>query len=406
MLKFISPAQLRLGMYVQSFAGKWRLPRDWRTPFLLDKESDLLALKKSPLREILIDTLKGLDVMENEDKQEHEEESIDRVSTAHDQEGTSIYNKKTELQQEREEAARVLFHAEKTIVNMFSEARMGQSIDLQAAGDLVSEISASVTRNANALITLARIKTSDNYTYMHSVAVCAMMISLSNRLGLSAAEREQAGMAGLLHDIGKIRVPNYILNKSGPLSAEEFAVMKTHSLVGYSLLKATPKIGSAPLDVSLHHHERMDGTGYPYQLPGEKISLVARMGAICDVYDALTSDRPYKAAWDPARSLQHMAQSKGQFDFAVLRAFVSAIGIYPIGSYVNLQSGHLAIVLNQQPGHLLAPVVKIFYSLREERGVTPTLVDLKHVSDKIVGHADPGKLRQLANLLVQQDLSY
>lgn len=406
MLKFIQPRQLRLGMYIQSFAGKWRLPRTWRTPFLLDKESDLAALKKSPLREILIDTLKGVDVMADDDTHGNDAKVIDPILTASDQACTAGSSRREDLRKEREQAKRILLSAEETVVRMFSDVRMGRTFDLQEAGDLVSEISASVSRNANALISMARLKTSDNYTYMHSVAVCAMMISLSNRLGLSAAEREQAGMAGLLHDIGKMTVPTHILNKPDALSNEEFATIQSHSLAGYSLLKELPEIGEAPLDVSLHHHEKMDGTGYPYQLPGEKISLVARMGAVCDVYDALTSDRPYKAGWDPARSLRHMAQSKGHFDFDVLRAFVSAVGIYPIGSYVTLQSGHLAIVLNQHTDNLLNPLVKIFYSLHENKVGKPSIVDLRDPSNKIVGHADPEKLRQLSNLLAQQDLNY
>lgn len=405
MLKFISTNQLRLGMYIQSFSGRWQLPPSWRKPFLIEKESDLRALQRSPLRGLVIDTSKGLDVMPPEEEQ-HGGEPEDANEMASHAPAALQSNGKAHLLRERERAARIMSHAEETVVNMFSEARMGQAIDLQEAGDLVSEITASVSRNAEALVSLVRLKTADNYTYMHSVAVCAMMIALSNQLGLSAAEREQAGMAGLLHDIGKIAVPGSILNKPGRLTGAETATVQLHPASGYALLRDLPGIGSVPLDVALHHHERMDGAGYPHRMAGENISIASRMGAVCDVYDAITSNRPYKAGWDPAHSLQHMAQSKGHFDFDVLQAFVRAVGIYPTGSCVTLQSGHLAVVLEQRPGQLLNPLVRIFYSLRENSEITPMVVDLRHSRDKIVAHADPVKLGQLGDLLLQQDLSY
>ncbi|MBG7621612.1 HD-GYP domain-containing protein [Herbaspirillum sp. AP02] len=407
MLKFILPSQLRLGMYVQSLSGAWRAPASLRKPFLLEKEDDLLTLQDSPLRAVLIDTSRGSDTESDPAARRRGGDPGDRELDAPDKHPSAVRStRKVDLRREREQAARIISRAEETVVNMFSEARMGRTIDLLEAGDLVSEITASVSRNADALVSLVRLKTADNYTYMHSVAVCAMMISLSNQLGLPAAEREQAGMAGLLHDIGKMAVPLDILNKPGRLTDEEFATVRSHPVTGYGLLKELPGIGSATLDVSLHHHERMDGAGYPYQLAGERISIFARMGAVCDVYDAITSNRPYKSGWDPARSLQHMAQSKGHFDFDVLQGFVRAVGIYPIGSCVTMQSGHLAIVLDQQPGHLLNPLVRIFYSIRDNREVGPALLDLRHSTDRILGHADPEKLGLMDDVLAQQDLSY
>ncbi|MGO0788642.1 HD-GYP domain-containing protein [Herbaspirillum seropedicae] len=212
-------------------------------------------------------------------------------------------------------------------------------------------------------------------------------------------------MAGLLHDIGKMTVPPSILNKPSKLTEEEFVSVQSHPLAGHRLLQELPGIGDAPLDVSLHHHEKMDGTGYPYKLSGRNISMTARMGAICDVYDAITSDRPYKSGWDPSRSIQHMAQSKGHFDFDVLQAFVKAVGIYPVGSCVLMQTGHLAMVLEQRPDSLLAPLVRIFYSTNKKIAVTPTLIDLRRSANKIVGAVDPEKWG-VTRLVEQQDLNY
>jgi putative nucleotidyltransferase with HDIG domain len=254
---------------------------------------------------------------------------------------------------ERERAARIISSSKSTVLNMFSEARMGKTVDVKDAAELVTEITSSVSRNADAIISLARLKTTDDYTYMHSVAVCAMMISLANQLGMTQEQIKQAGMAGLLHDVGKMAVPLDILNKPAKLTEEEFASVRSHTVQGHNILQQIEGIGEAALDVSLHHHEKIDGSGYPFNLKADSISIMAKMGAVCDVYDAITSNRPYKAGWDPARSIRHMAASAGHFDPVTMEAFVKAIGIYPTGSCVILQSGRLGVVVDQRPEHLL-----------------------------------------------------
>jgi HD-GYP domain-containing protein (c-di-GMP phosphodiesterase class II) len=275
---------------------------------------------------------------------------------------------------------------------MLREARMGQAISQEVVGPLVQDIADSVARNAGALISLARLKTADDYTYMHSVAVCALMVALGRQLGLSEDECRAAGEAGLLHDLGKAMVPIEILNKPGKLTDDEFTQVKTHPRQGYDLLVKNGAAGEAALDVCLHHHEKMDGTGYPDRLKGEEISLMARMGAVCDVYDAITSNRPYKAGWDPAEAIRRMTEwSEGHFDKRVFQAFVKSVGIYPTGSLVRLASGRLAVVMEQSGGSLLKPTVKAFFSIRSCVYVTPEIIDLSRTTatDKIVGIEDP-----------------
>jgi len=140
------------------------------------------------------------------------------------------------------------------------------------------------------------------------------MVSLARQLGLSEDLVREAGLAGLLHDVGKMTMPVEVLNKPGSLTDAEFVVMRSHPERGHALLLAAGSIPASALDVCLHHHEKYDGSGYPYRLQGEAISLFARMGAVCDVYDAITSNRPYKKAWNPAESLARMAQWTGHFD--------------------------------------------------------------------------------------------
>jgi putative nucleotidyltransferase with HDIG domain len=270
--------------------------------------------------------------------------------------------------------------ARQAVAAIFSEVRLGRAIDAEECLPLVDEIASSVWRNPGAMISLARLKTHDDYTYMHSVAVCALMVSLARQLGADEQETRVAGIAGLLHDMGKALMPLDVLNKPGKLTDEEFRVIKSHPERGFELLQG----GAAPaaaLDVCLHHHEKMDGGGYPKGLRGDQISKMARMGAVCDVYDAVTSDRPYKAGWDPAEAIRNMAEWRGgHFDDAVFQAFVKSLGIYPTGSLVRMHSGRLAVVVSQNERSLVTPMVKVFFSTRSQMHIPPELVDLAHPS--------------------------
>jgi putative nucleotidyltransferase with HDIG domain len=277
---------------------------------------------------------------------------------------------------------------------MFQEVRMGKAIDQEAASALVDEISNSVMRNPGALISLARLRDADDYTYMHSVAVCALMVALARQLGLDDKATREAGMAGLLHDLGKALMPMEVLNKPGKLTDEEFRIIKSHPVEGHKLLVEGGAVSEITLDVCLHHHEKVDGSGYPKGLKGDQISLHAKMGAVCDVYDAITSNRPYKSGWDPAESIRKMAEwSKGHFDARVFQAFVKSIGIYPIGSLVRLDSGRLGIVIDQTEQSLLTPKVRVFFSTKSNTHIPPEVVDLSSVScpEKVVSREDPEK---------------
>lgn len=231
--------------------------------------------------------------------------------------------------------------------------------------------------------------------YMHSVAVCALMIALARQLKMPDAQVRELGMAGLMHDIGKMLVPQDILNKPGNLTQDEFAAIKDHPEAGHRLLLAGNGVSEVVLDVCLHHHEKMNGTGYPLGLAGDVISVAARMGAICDVYDAITSDRPYKSGWCPAASLSKMMEwCNGHFDPDILGAFIKCMGIYPVGTVVKMRSGRLAVIADQGLGKsLLAPTVCVFFCTNSKTLLAPELVNLAEpaVKDKILGREDAAK---------------
>ncbi|OIR02535.1 cyclic di-GMP phosphodiesterase response regulator RpfG [mine drainage metagenome] len=380
-------------MFIQELKGAWMDHPFWKKAFKLEDLADLKKLQASVIKEVVIDIAKGLDVAEMVVVDAPPLE-VPEVAVPKDVAPTTIATPKlarVTAEVERQQARKVISASKKAVVTMFNEARMGKAVNAEAAKQVVDDIAASVARNEGALISLLRLKNKDDYTYMHSVAVCAMMIALAKELALTEDEAKVAGMAGLLHDLGKAAIPNDVLNKPGALTDDEFTLVKLHPERGHALLLKAEIAEEAVLDVCIHHHEKINGTGYPHKLKGDEISLFAKMGAVCDVYDAITSNRPYKDGWEPGVSLQRMAQWAGHFDDVVFKAFVKSMGIYPIGSMVKLKSGRLAVVTDQSPKSLLTPIVKIFFSTKAKSRIPIEMLDLSKPSaqDTIVGHEDP-----------------
>lgn len=393
MLKKIPVEQLRLGMHLQAFCGAWLEHPFWRTKFVLTDPRDLALVRESAIREVWIDIAKGKDVDTPESAHSPDAApSVDDLPQPEiEQEPDPAATAPASFSDEVKRASRIVSKGREAVVSMFQEARMGKAIEAEAAAPLVEEISNSVMRNPGALISLARLKTADDYTFMHSVAVCALMIALARQLGLDEKQTREAGMAGLLHDLGKAMIPLEVLNKPGKLTDAEFDLVKTHPEEGYKLLLEGKDVSEVVKDVCLHHHEKVDGSGYPKRLNGETMSLFAKMGAVCDVYDAITSNRPYKAGWDPAESIKRMAEWKGHFDPMVFQAFVKSLGIYPIGSLVRLESGKLGVVIEQGEQSLLKPRVKVFFSTRAQAYITPEVIDLARSPEKIAAREEAAK---------------
>jgi HD-GYP domain-containing protein (c-di-GMP phosphodiesterase class II) len=283
------------------------------------------------------------------------------------------------------------------VVSIFERVGNGDPVPVSMAEDTVNGLLACLDEDAHALVSLVRLKAHGDYACLHSVAVSALMACLAQHMGFDEKHRFQAALAGLLHDVGKAFVPARILAKPDRLTDEEFAIVRGHPQQGFDALDATGGIADAVKDVAQHHHERPDGRGYPHRLSGNQIAVLARMGAVCDVYDAITSNRPYKDGWDPAAAMQSMLQwsGGGQFDAGVTSAFVAVMGRYPIGSLVRLRSERLAVVNAKIGGSNSGVGVTAFYCLRSQESVSPEILEVgaPTSADAIVGIESNAKWR-------------
>lgn len=361
MLLKIPPSEVKLGMFIESFEGRWSDRPFWQTRFTLTDPRDLERLRDCAIEAVVIDTVKGRAPVRRRSSPAVPR-SPHRAGSADPGEARAI---------------RTAARAKRAVVRLAEDVRLGRPIAARRLAPVVAELSAEVERNGPAILRILRLKNRDEYTYIHSVAVSALMMNFARALGLDEAQLPDIGIAGLLHDVGKIVIPSAILDKSGPLTAAEFAVMKTHPEGGCGILRAGSGIPAEALDVCLHHHERMDGKGYPFGHSGEALSLAARMGAICDVYDALTSDRAYKDAWTPQHALGEMARWKGHFDPALLATFMQSLGIFPVGALVRVRDNALGVVAAENPEEPDCPVVRCFYSIPARRQVPVETVAIR-----------------------------
>ncbi|MBV2122703.1 MAG: HD-GYP domain-containing protein [Candidatus Thiodiazotropha sp. (ex Ctena orbiculata)] len=384
MIKQIETAELRIGMYVHKLEASWVDHPFLRNQFKIKQLSDINKIRKSGIKAIYIDTDKGLDIAQQPIAEPpavavQTEPAVEHKANASEPQ-TSVQEEMTKANQVRHEAGRV-------ISNIMADARLGKQIDTERAAPVVEEMLASIFRNQDAFLGLTRIRQMDRYTFEHSVSVSALMIAFGKKLQLDQSTIWELGVGGILHDIGKLQVPDKILNKPGRLSDQEFDVMRLHVGFGYKLIDEAETIPKRARQVILQHHERLNGTGYPGRLSGEEISLYGKMAAIVDVYDAITSDRVYHKGKLPSLVLRQLVEWSGEgvFDAELVQRFIQCVGIYPVGSLVALQSQRLAVVIASPQKALLNPLLKVIYDLRKQRPIAPEVVDL---SDSVSGGGD------------------
>ena len=395
MLKKIDSSQLRVGMAIHDLDCGWMEHPFVRARFVLSSEDEIRKITSAGIRNVVIDCSKGLDV---------EAPTLAEAQAKTEAEVTAIAARlvkpvRTTLGDEMQRAIGIRRQAVHLVRTVMQDARLGKAVQMENVAPVVEHITESILRNSGALLSLMRIKTKDDYTFLHSVSVCTLLVAFCRSRGMDEETTYQAGVGGLLHDTGKALVPDAILNKPGRLTDEEFAIIKKHPRDGYDLLRQTPGIGAIPLDITLHHHERRDGSGYPEMQNEADISELAQMAAIVDVYDAITSDRCYHKGMSAAEALRKIYEwSKFHFNPILVQEFMRCVGIYPVGTMVMLQSGRLGVVVEPHETNLLTPKVNVFFNTKSETYIRPQLVDLSRAlglggGDKIMSHESPDKWR-------------
>lgn len=371
--KLITIQQLIPGMYIDEIkCGLRERMRIGETRnFIIESENEIALIAKLGIKHLYIDPEKGLDVSEGS-----EEDELAQVENEVSREPRS-------LEEELRDAKIILGKASATLENSINEIRSGGKITMEPVKLLLEEIYNSVNENKDAIVTVCRKKKKDGYVLEHSVSHCALMMAIGQTMGMAKDELLDLGLGGLFHDIGKIRIPEGILKKPGKLSPEELDIVKKHPLWGGEIMIASGNFPEKAISIAMEHHERYDGTGYPYQLAGNDISVIGQMAAIADVYDASISIRPYGTAGDPCQVIKNLFQGAGKlFHMDMVQQFIKTIGIYPIGTLARLESGKLGIVIKQNK-NLTQPVVRVVYDLKNNSYMPPKDIDLSHAGDRV-----------------------
>ncbi|HCP15915.1 MAG TPA: hypothetical protein DIT32_09260 [Peptococcaceae bacterium] len=248
----------------------------------------------------------------------------------------------------------------KKIFENFSRKTLVSDASLKTISNLASSLVENILSNNEVVVNLSDLKGHDDYTYSHSLSVAILSIMIGNRLGFGRRLLTDLAAAALLHDLGKMKIDVRILNKQDKLTDEEFEALKEHPDIACDHLRKSKIFSMSVLEGVGSHHERYDGSGYPKALVADGIPLFGRILAVADVYDAITSNRSYRKAWFANEAIEYMmANAEIHFDFDILKAFLKSVAVYPVGTFVTLSNGQTALIIKNQPGNTLRPVIRI-----------------------------------------------
>ena len=371
-------------MYIHDLDCGW-LQHDFvRNRFPVADADDVRRIRALGVAEVWIDTARGLDP----DAAPPPAKDAAATSAASATPSAPAVHTAAKTASGTERAQKLHREACLIVRDLLDDVRLGRQIEIEKVEPLVTRIVDSIFTRADALLPLARLKQHDRYTFQHSVSVCALMAAFARALEMPREIIREVATGALLHDVGKARIPDEILNKPGKLTDAEFERMKNHVVQSKIILLSTPGISPIAVDVAAQHHERFDGSGYPNALSGEAISLHGRMAAIVDVYDAITSERVYHKGLPPTEALRRLLEwSSNHFEPRLVQAFIRSVGIYPTGALVRLESKRLAVVQAQNADKPTLPRVKVIFHTAGHY-LQPEDLDLRRSQDRIVGHED------------------
>jgi HD-GYP domain-containing protein (c-di-GMP phosphodiesterase class II) len=267
-------------------------------------------------------------------------------------------------------------NAEVVVTDFMKNVENGGGIDSVLAKNAVAECVQSILHSPDALLWLSQLRIKDEPTAQHSLNVCILSIVLGRHINLTTDDLNRVGLCGMMHDIGKLLIPPEILHKSTPLDDEEIRTMKTHTRLGYNLLKSSDNMSSSAAVVALTHHEQLDGKGYPRRLHEPGISHFTKIVSIANAYDAMTADKAFQRGKTHLEATHILANLAGtHFDSTLVIKFIESIGVYPPGSLVEMTNGSVAMVIEVHENAKLRP--KIIIILDEEKNPVPEkIIDL------------------------------
>lgn len=363
-------SELCVGHYVVEIA-KQKGHFSLSAPGHIKSNKVITHLLNKKVESVIIDDSKTLPLKENESKQS-------KVLTREE--------KRKKLYDEVKQAREIFTKSKDIQKNLFSSALSGSTIDLAPVIEITNKSVDAIFNSPDSLACMVNIREKDEYLLEHSVAVSVYMILLARHLNIEKHVVEQLSVGAFLHDIGKIKIPDEILHKPAKLTDAEFEIMKTHANHSIDIIKSTPGIDPLSLEVAALHHEKLDGTGYPFQLKSEEITRFGRMISICDIFDALTASRVYKEGFPHPKAfaiLRKMAKSN-HLDAGLVDQFIKCVGVFPVGSLVQLNSNKLAIIGARNESDPTKPVVRSFYSVTMNDFVDTEEVNLSKTEDFIV----------------------
>ncbi|WP_430460437.1 HD-GYP domain-containing protein [Thalassolituus sp. LLYu03] len=372
MRKQLDVSQLTVGMYIVELDRPWHESPFLFQGFLIENEQDIHTVADI-CRWVLVDVV------------EEEWEPLD--GNTHNRPPSTIrYVEKQDMARQLTEANRTYQATKQQVRQLLISAQLGQALNMKQAQIAVKDCVERVVSNPNAILWLTRLKHQDEYTAEHSVNVCLLAIALGQQCDLAPFELENLGICGLMHDIGKMKVPPEILNKPGRLSPEEFEEMARHTTYARQLLLGRSDIYPGAADVAFSHHERLDGKGYPRGINSTKLSLFTRIVTVVDAYDAMTSDRCYKAGMSSLEALKILNNNSGtQFDGELVKKFVAMVGLYPPGYLLEMSNGEVGIILSADPGFQLKP--RVIMILGPDKQPQPErIINLAHGPQDDRGH--------------------
>lgn len=392
MIKKIPVDQLRPGMYVSDLNCDWIPHHNYRKQGRIPDQATIDQIRSRGIRDVYIDPARGLDVADAQTAAEADQASqqqLDKAATLKPDQPL-----RTSVQEELHKAHKLHDQAKGLVTNVLQDVKIGRAIDIESFDQLADGMLDSVLRNHNALACLGRIREKDNYLLEHSINLAVLMGIFAKSLKIDRDTMHQAVVGAMLHDIGKVMVPDTVLHKPGKLTDDEFAIMRQHVVFSRELLKQTPGVGELTIKVAAQHHERIDGSGYPDGLHDCDICREGKMCAIADVYDAITADRVYHKGLPPTLALKKLLEWSGtHLDEKLVHRFIRSMGIYPIGTLVKLNSQKLAVVVEPSESDQRRPIVKVIYHAGSRRYLPVEIIDLGRpgVQDEIERAVDPAQ---------------